>query len=114
MRLRGNCGGPFDPELAALTKSVVDVDGVITMSGAQMMAGDTCIESASFTSCPNVHIDPLSPGYVGAPWLAHAIEVAGALAQEQRLADFYPDATGPLRKLVLHLMNERQRRALRK
>lgn len=110
--LRGNCTGPFPVEMANQTGVPVDIDGVVSMSGRQVMAGADLIEGASFVTCPNVYIDPLSPEYRGAPWLNEAAEVADALGLELRLSDFAPDATGPMRELVQHIIAERRRRSI--
>ena len=110
--LRGNCTGPFPVELANQTGEPVDVDGVVSVSGTQVMAGADLIEGASFVTCPNAYIDPLSPEYRGAPWLNEAAEVANALGLELRLSDFAPDATGPMRELVQHIIAERQRKGI--
>ncbi len=110
--LRGNCTGVFGEDMAQATGEEPDADGIITVSGLQVMAGGMHIKDARFMTCPNAYIDPLSPAFRGAPWLEEATEIAGALGLDLRLSDFAPDATGPMRELVKHVISERQRRSM--
>ena len=109
--MRGNCTRPFSRELAEAYGVEPDIDGVVAMPARALMAGHDCMPSAAFTSCPNAYIDPLSPAFVGAPWLTEAHESAEALGLGLSLSEFAPGATSPFRKLVQHVVSERARRS---